>query len=236
MGVQYDHDKLLDKSVSNAAYYVDETFKNLGIFLQDEISLDENDHTQIVAGIRFDDHSALQNWIISPRLNLKHELFESLTLRAGFTTGFKAPQIFDEDLHICGLEGTQRVIRNSDGLKEERSSSFTLGAEYQDFIGDIPVLIGITGFYTKLSDAYADEFISADGTIEYWQRINSSGADVKGIEVDFGIKPVSPLELRTGFTFKSNKYKDEIADYNTKNFRMQAGTIDFEIGHNPPVR
>ncbi len=217
-GIQYDHDKLLDKSVSNAAYYVDETFKNLGIYLQDEISLDEKDNSQIVAGVRFDDHSSLEKWIISPRINIKHKLFDALTLRAGLTTGFKAPQIFDEDLHICGLEGTQRVIRNSDGLKEERSTSYSLGAEFQDFVGDIPVLIGLTGFYTKLTDAYADEFISANGTIEYWERINSSGADVKGLEIDFGIKPVSPLEIRTGFTFKENKYKDNVADYDTKEF------------------
>jgi outer membrane receptor for ferrienterochelin and colicins len=217
-GVQYDHDKLLDKSVSSAAYYLDETFKNLGIYLQDEISLDEKDNTQIVAGVRFDDHSSLEDWIVSPRINIKHKLFDGLSLRAGLTTGFKAPQIFDEDLHICGLEGTQRVIRNSNGLKEERSTSYTIGAEFQDFIGDIPVLIGLTGFYTKLTDAYSEEFISSNGTIEYWERINSSGADAKGIEVDFGIKPVSPLEIRTGFTFKENKYKDEIADYNTKEF------------------
>ena len=217
-GVQYDHDKLLDKSAANAAYYIDETFSNLGVFLQDEISVDEEDHTQIVAGLRFDKHSALDNWIISPRVNLKHELFESLSLRAGFTTGFKAPQIFDEDLHICGLEGTQKVIRNSEGLKEEKSYSYTLGAEFQDFIGDVPVLFGLTGFYTKLTDAYSDEFVMSDGPIEYWERINSSGADAMGVELDFGIKPVKPLEIRTGFTFKKNEYKDEVADFNTKEF------------------
>lgn len=218
VGIQYDYDKLLDKSVANAAYYLDETFNNLGVYLQDEISFGRHDDIQFVVGVRFDKHSTLENWIISPRINTKYKLFNAFNLRAGFTTGFKAPQIFDEDLHICGLEGTQRVIRNSAGLKEERSTSYTLGIEFQDFIGDIPLLFGITGFYTKLTDAYTDEFISSDGTIEFWERINSSGADVKGIEIDFGIKPVRPLEIRTGVTFKENKYKDEIADFNTKNF------------------
>ncbi len=196
----------------------DETFKNLGLFLQDEISLDDEQNSQVVAGIRFDDHSALESWIISPRINIKHKLFDALTLRAGMTTGFKAPQIFDEDLHICGLEGTQRVIRNSDGLKEEKSASYNFSAEFQDFIGEMPVLFGITGFYTTLSDAYTDKFISSDGTIEYWERINSSGAAVKGIEIDFGIKPISPLEIRTGFTFKKNQYDEDVEDFNTKEF------------------
>lgn len=217
-GIQYDRDELLDKSVSNEAYYVDETFENLGIYLQDEISLDQEDHLQMVAGVRVDNHSALEDWIVSPRINAKYELFDALKLRAGFATGFKAPQIFDEDLHICGLEGTQRVIRNSDGLKAEKSYSYSFGLEFQDFVNDIPMLFGVTGFFTKLNDAYADEFIKSDGNVEYWERINSSGADVKGVEIDFGIKPVKPLEIRSGFTFKENKYKDEVTDFNTKNF------------------
>ncbi|NOX64892.1 MAG: TonB-dependent receptor [Chlorobi bacterium] len=217
-GVQYDHDHLLDKSVSSALYHVDETFKNLGVYLQDEISFDENDQFQLVAGVRFDNHSSLENWIISPRLNIKYKLLETLSIRAGITSGFKAPQIFDEDLHICGLEGTQRVIRNSSGLKEEKSFSYTAGFEFQDFVGEIPVLVGITGFYTRLSDAYAEEFISANGNIEYWERINSSGADVKGIEIDFGIKLVRTLEIRTGFTFKNNTYRENVTDFNTHNF------------------
>ncbi len=217
-GFQYDHDKLLDQSVSSAAYYVNETFKNLGIFLQDEISLDEDGHTQIVAGLRFDNHSALENWVISPRLNIKFELFESLTFRAGFTTGFKAPQIFDEDLHICGLEGTQKVIRNSSNLKEEKSLSYTFGFEFQDYLKDIPIIFGLTGFYTKLNDAYSEKYISSTGTIEFWERINSSGATVKGIELDFGVKPIKDLEIRTGLTYKTNEYEDLLENFNTKKF------------------
>ncbi|MBU2636427.1 MAG: TonB-dependent receptor [Bacteroidetes bacterium] len=217
-GVQYDNDRIDDKSVSNSAYFVEETFKNLGVFVQDEFLIEELNSLQVVAGIRFDQHSALDNWIISPRLNLSYELTKGLKLRAGYTTGFKAPQIFDEDLHICGLEGTQRVIRNSPGLKEERSNSFTVGAEFQNFVNGIPLLLGVTGFYTKLDGAYTNRFISSSGTIEYWERINSIGADVKGIEVDFGIKPFNNLELRTGITLKESNYKDFLTDFDTKNF------------------
>ena len=217
-GVQYDNDRIDDKSVSNSAYFVKETFKNLGIFVQDDFLVEKLNSLQVVAGIRFDQHSALDNWIISPRLNLSYELTKGLKLRAGYTTGFKAPQIFDEDLHICGLEGTQRVIRNSPGLKEERSNSFTVGAEFQDFVNDIPLLIGVTGFYTKLDGAYTNRFISSSGTIEYWERINSIGADAKGIEVDIGIKPIDNLELKIGITLKENNYKDFLTDFHTKNF------------------
>jgi outer membrane receptor for ferrienterochelin and colicins len=217
-GVQYDYDKLIDKSVSSEAYYVDEIFRNFGVYLQDEISFDSEEHLQLVGGARFDKHSALSDWIVSPRINAKIKLWDALNLRAGFTTGFKAPQIFDEDLHICGLEGTQRVIRNSAGLKEEKSYSYTFGAEFQDFVGDIPLLAGVTLFYTRLSGAYGEKFVSSDGVIEYWERINSSGARVQGIEFDFGVKPLNKLEIRSGFTFKKNQYDDIQDNYNTKEF------------------
>jgi len=180
--------------------------------------MDEKNHLQLVGGVRFDKHSSLGNWIVSPRINIRYQIFDAISIRGGITTGFKAPQLFDEDLHICGLEGTQRVIRNRSGLEEEKSFSYTAGFEFQDFIGEVPMLIGITGFYTVLRNAYVDEFIRIDGPVEYWERINSSGADVKGVEIDFGVKPESNFEIRTGFTFKKNKYKDILSDFNTRNF------------------
>lgn len=217
-GIQYNNDKLLDQSVSSAAYYVDEVFENLGVFLQDEFSLGRNNELNLVAGVRLDKHSALENWIISPRISLKYQILESLKFRAGYTSGFKAPQIFDEDLHICGLEGTQRVIRNAAGLREERSSTLSAGIEFLDFVMEIPVMLGVTAFHTGLHDAYADELVSKDGSIEFWRRINSSGAYVRGLEIDFGIKPVSKLEVRAGLTIKENKYNDPTTDFNTTEF------------------
>jgi outer membrane receptor for ferrienterochelin and colicins len=233
-GVQHDYDKLVDKSVASEAYYLDEKFRNTGLFIQDEFSIGNANPLDVVAGLRFDNHSALENWVVSPRLNLRYKPFagddgfsNSLIMRAGFTTGFKAPQIFDEDLHICGLEGTQRVIRNSVNLKEERSSTFSVGMEFQDFVKNVPLLIGVTAFYTNLFNAYTDEFISSEGNIEYWERINSGGAIVKGIEFDFGIKPVSALEIRSGITFKENRYAENLPDFNTNNFLRTPGTFGY---------
>jgi outer membrane receptor for ferrienterochelin and colicins len=217
-GMQYSYENILDQSVSNSAYYVNDTYKTTGLFIQDELSFGEMQQFKLIAGVRFDKNSVLENWIVSPRINAMYQMFESLKFRAAYTTGFKPPQIFSEDLHICGLEGTQRVIRNADGLTEERSSTISAGLEFLDFVGDIPLLFGLTAFYTNLSDAYVEEFISADGNIEYWERINSSGANAKGIEFDLGIKPILGLEFRAGYTIKENKYEENLPDFNTDQF------------------
>jgi outer membrane receptor for ferrienterochelin and colicins len=217
-GLQYNYDKLLDRSVSSEAYYLNEIFRNTGIFLQDEFAIGNNNELVFVLGSRIDKHSSIEEWIVSPRLNAKYQLNESIKLRAGYTTGFKAPQIFDEDLHICGLEGIQRVIRNADGLKQERSSTYSLGFEFLDFVNNIPLLFGVTAFYTDLENAYTDEFITSSGNIEFWERVNSAGAFVKGLEFDLGVKPFAGLEVRSGITLKENKYREYLTDFDTDNF------------------
>lgn len=217
IGFQYDADKLIDKSTSAELYYLDEHFETAGLFLQDEISMFEDDLVA-VAGVRFDKHSSLSDIIISPRINLRYMASANLSLRLGFTTGFKAPQIFDEDLHICGLEGTQRIIRNSTGLIEEKSLSFSGGFELQEYITDMPVLAGLTAFFTRLNGAYTDRFILSTGKVEYWERINSGGATVYGFEFDFGIKPLKSFEIRSGLTLKRNYYDENHPDFSTSEF------------------
>ncbi len=217
-GVQYTRDKLVDRSVVSEAYYIDEVFTNFGFYLQDEMAMDDDKDLVVVYGARIDKHSALESAVLSPRINLKYSFLNGLIFRVGYTTGFKAPQIFDEDLHICGLEGEQKVIRNDENLKEERSHSFTAGFEYQGFFENIPLLVGITGFFTQLNDAYAEEFVKSEAEFDLWKRVNSSGAKVAGVEIDLGVKPTSHIEIRSGLTYKHNKYEEKQTDFDTRNF------------------
>jgi len=209
-GIDYTYNKLLDRSLKIEEFHIDKLYTNTGIYLQNDISL-FNSQMNIVLGARIDKHSEVFNPIISPRINLKYELSEGLNFRSSYTAGFKPPQTFDEDLHIESLSGTQRVIRNSENLVHENSRSVTLGFEYKGFvINDIALLIGVTGFFTNLNNAFA--LIPSSDTKEdliIWERINSGSAQVKGIEIDFGFKPIAKIELRAGFTYKEGKYDSQ---------------------------
>ncbi len=208
-GFEYYADDLTDNSVKDARYHIDETNTNFGAYIQDDISF-MNNRLNIILGARLDKHSKLSDPVISPRLNMKYEITEGLDLRASFTTGFKAPQTFDEDLHIEALGGDQRVVRNNSDLKEESSKSISGGIEFQNFIGDVAVLFGVTGFYTDLDDAFTTQPLTetADG-LSIWERVNTDGAEVKGFEIDMGIKPVQEVEIRAGFTYKSSKFDSQ---------------------------
>ncbi len=207
-GMQYSSDHLEDNSVNDPDYYINSTYTNTGLYIQDDLSLYQN-RIGLVAGARIDNHSELDKAIVSPRFNIKYELFHDLYFRAAFTTGFKAPETFDEDLHIESLGGDQRVVRNADNLKPETSQTFTAGLEYQGYMGKYATLIGITGFYSHLENAFATvENNSTDSELILWERINSSGAQIGGFEIDLGLRPINELEFRAGFTYKTGNYEE----------------------------
>ncbi len=217
-GVQYSHDKINDKTAAETAYYLDEVYKNTGVFVQDNLHFGSEDQVEFVIGVRLDNHSEISDWIISPRINVKFEIGKGMKLRAAYTTGFKPPQTYDEDLHLCAIEGDQRIIRNSAKLKEERSHSYSAGLEYNGYLKNIPTMFSFTGFYTRLTDSFTEQFVAKQGSIERWERVNSDGAKVKGFELELGIRPLNRFEIRSGLTYKKSRYDSPNEDFNTRNF------------------
>ncbi len=217
-GLQYSHDKINDKTAAETAYYLDEVYKDAGIFIQDNLHFGSDEQVEFVVGVRLDNHSELSDWIVSPRINGKFEISDGLKLRAAYTTGFKPPQTYDEDLHLCGIEGDQRIIRNSAELKEERSHFYSGGLEYNGYFHDIPTMFSFTAFYTRLTDSFTEQFVAKQGNIERWERVNSDGARVKGMELELGIRPMKRFETRAGITYKQSRYDSPNEDFGTKNF------------------
>ncbi len=217
-GVEYSNDQIDDKSTADPDYYIDETYRNMGVFLQDQLRFGKTNQLEIVAGARMDKHSEIDEAIISPRVAAKWKINEKVITRATFSTGFKAPQTFDEDLHLCGLEGDQRVVRNDDDLKTEHSHSFSGGIEYSSTLGNAPYIFAVSVFHTKLNDVFNEEYVGVVNGVEIWRRINSDGAHVTGFDMDFGVRPFNPFECRVGITYKQSEYDEPLEDFNTTNF------------------
>ncbi|MCK5737666.1 TonB-dependent receptor, partial [bacterium] len=217
-GLQFSEDVLLDETAAETTYHLDEAYINTGIFIQDNLHFGTNDQIELVAGARVDKHSELDNWVFSPRLNAKFKLGHDFTARAAVTTGFKPPQTYDEDLHLGGLEGSQRIIRNSADLGAEHSFSYSTGLEYLGYLKSMSVMFSLTGFVTRLNDGFTEHFVQKIGASELWERVNSDGAQVQGIELDFGIRPRSSIEVRGGFTWKKGEFDSPNVDFGTKKF------------------
>ncbi|MCD6115963.1 TonB-dependent receptor [bacterium] len=239
-GSQYFHNKLTDKTSAQTAYHVNAIYTNTGIFLQDDMNFGKHDEFEIVYGVRFDKHSQLTKYVTSPRVNGRIKVTKDLKFRAAYTTGFKPPQIFDEDLHLCGIEGDQRIIRNSPQLKAENSYSIISGFDFSRRFTNCSVMLSFSGFFTRLDNSFSQKFVKKQGNTELWERINTDGAKVKGVELDFAISPMSTMEIRGGLTYKKSRYDSVNEDFNTKDYMRTpdlSGNLKFNflIGKNSDI-
>ncbi len=217
-GSQYSYDGLTDRTAAETAYYIDDAYSNTGLFVQDNLHIGPEKEIEFVFGLRLDKHSELSDWIISPRVNGKFDLGGGFLLRGAYTTGFKPPQTYSEDLHLCGLEGDQRIIRNAAELSEERSNTISTGVEYLGRLKDMPAMASLTVFRTHMDDSFTERFVATRGNIELWERVNSDGAGVRGTELDVGIRPSAGVELRGGCTYIHSRYDSPHEDFGTKRF------------------
>jgi outer membrane receptor for ferrienterochelin and colicins len=211
-GVQLKTENVKDNSVKNDSYHIDQTFSNVGIFVQDNMHFLDN-ALEMIVGVRMDKHSELEDPVFSPRVTARYLFDNGLNFRLAFGTGFKAPQPFDEDFHLEAIDGAQKIIRNAPGLKAEYSYNVSGGIDYNGYWGDTPILFAATGFYTNLSDAFSIEYVGMEKEIRLYNRVNADQAYVAGFEADFGLRPIDDLELRFGMLFKQSEYEQENPDF-----------------------
>ena len=174
-------------------------------FLQNEWDL--NDFSLLV-GVRFDKHNLIDNPIFSPRVNLLYKPSDAFQARLTYSTGFRAPQAYDEDLHVTavGGEGVQIVL--ADGLKEERSNSFSGSLDWTTRFGHWQANLLLEGFYTGLNDVFVLEEVGVDADNNPVQeRRNGSGARVYGANIDAKIAHGKEFSLQMGFTAQRSRYK-----------------------------
>lgn len=215
-GIQYTHEDLKDEAIAYNRI-IDATYTDFGFIAQDQIELGDN-KAELVIGSRLDKHSEISDPILSPRVALRWSITAPLVFRGGMSTGFKPPEVFNEDLAIEQVGGEGKVIRNVDDLKEERSNTFYSGLEFQDFVGDMGLRLSVNGFYTSQRNSFQlderDDPNTADQTEFY--RINSGGAEIKGVEAEIGLR-IGKGEITGGMTFQSSKWDDADPDFNSYN-------------------
>ncbi len=188
----------------------------IGGYVQGEWDLLKN--LILLAGIRMDYYHIIQmedqdvlnaNLVFSPRLNLLYNINSKIQGRLSFSTGYRAPQIFNEDLHILS-SGARRIIHANDpDLSQENSISLSGSFDYTSTLGNgIQLYLLAEGFYTRLLNSFANEFAWADSTskdiIHY--RTNVEGARVYGTNLEFKIAPSSSLLFQGGFTLQKSSY------------------------------
>lgn len=204
IGAEYVYDHLEDRFLSFNCKDVQSTHIESGFF-QNEW---KNDVLSLLVGFRIDKHNLISHPIVSPRLNIRYNVMKDFALRLGYSDGFRAPQTFDEDLHVDMAGGERFRVHNADGLKEERSHSLTFSGDVYHKWNSLKANVTLEAFYTKLVDAFSirvTDKTDADGcTIR--ERYNGSDASVVGLNIEGKLQYESMLFLDAGFTLQRSEY------------------------------
>ena len=215
-GVQHSADSLTD---SQPAYgrLTDEVYRNTGVFVQDDWTIAKG--WQLLVGARADKHSALSRAVISPRAAVMWSPIESLDVRLSAARGFRAPQLFDEDLHLSSVAGDVRVIVQDPNLREESADSFMAGFEWKPVAGRGQALVEVNAFDTRLRDLFhvVEQDLPDTAPFEML-KTNVGRARVHGVEVNLGWGIGDHFVLQGGFVEQRARFAQAEPDFGSRDF------------------
>ena len=199
---------------------IDEAYTIAGAYLQHDWLF--ADWGESLIGARIDKHSELDDPILSPRAALMLTPTDQLRLRSSAAAGFRAPQPFNEDLHIDLVGGSAQIIENDPGLKPERSWSFAQQVEFT--AAPAPrwsLRVGLNGYLTFITDAFVlnerDDLATPEEEVI---RENRATTRVIGAELEASVTYGRVWSLRAGWTLENTENGDPDEDFGeTRIFR-----------------
>ena len=258
-GVQYSHyfdnNDVLTAGIETQLYetedeiagfgrFVDQKVNTTGFFAQYEWK--PNDKFTALLGGRYDvskvdgfysvvgqeRRSDVNLGVFSPRATLMYKISENLRFRGGYARGFRAPQAFNEDLHISSAGGDQVFVLLSEDLDKETSDAFTGSLNYTKNLGVGQVNLLLEGFYTQLSNPFTQVSRGDIGDIILEEVINGEGAKVTGLNFEAGYSPSGRFAFQMGGTAQQSKYDEEQEIFAPEDTGGEAITVD-EFVRNP---
>ena len=209
LGAEYNYDGLKDVILGYDRHFKQDV--RIGsFFFQNEW---KNKQWSFLLGGRLDKHNLVDHVIFSPRANVRFNPTENVNLRVTYAGGFRAPQAFDEDLHVGVVGGERLVTVLANNLKEERSNSFSVSADLYHKFGNVQTNLLIEGFYTDLNNVFAlrqlDQPDAQGNTVQ--ERYNAYGAKVLGLNIEGKAMFTRWFSLQAGVTLQQSHYDEAIA-------------------------
>jgi outer membrane receptor for ferrienterochelin and colicins len=207
-GTEYVVDDVYDE-IDTYNYLIDQNSRNVGAFIQSDWEITRK--TTLLAGVRADKHNFVDNLIVNPRISLLLKPGLNTQLRASWSTGFRAPQAFDADMHIAFAGGGIQTITLAENLKEERSQSTSVSINW-----DKPTekhIYGFTleGFYTRLKDAFILEETGTDGSgNSLMEKRNGGLSNVYGATFEARANYNRMFQLEGGLTLQKSSHEEPV--------------------------
>lgn len=176
----------------------------------------------VLVGGRLEQHSLLNKPVFSPRANARwspivngKSTFPSgqvvgltdLILRFSYASGYRAPQIYEEDLHVGAVGGEVSLISLDEDLRPEYSHSISGSVDMYKRFGKWDMNLTVEGFFTQLNDVFTlvENGHDAMGNL-LLTRTNASGARVSGVNLEAKFSYGHLLNFQAGYTYNHSRY------------------------------
>ncbi len=204
LGSEFKSEEMIDQKPGFNAF-VNQTLNILGIYAQQEWQV--NQKMKVLGGLRADFHNAAQETVIlNPRATVLYDIKENLQWRSSYAKGFRAPQVFSEDIHARIAAGEVALVVLSDNLQSETSHSFLTSFDYSK--SNLNSEMGFTFelFYTRLQNPFVLEQIEET----LWEKRNGEGANVFGVNLEGKYAIGEKWQLQSGATIQKAVYDEAV--------------------------
>ncbi len=210
LGADFLADDVFDE-IKAYNYLIDQKAIQSGVFFQSDWDISAK--LNLLTGIRMTHHNKVSDPVFNPAVSILYKPMTGLQLRAGRSTGFRAPQAFDTDMHIAFSGGGISLTQIDPNLRSERSESYTVSADYNKMSKKYIFGFTVGGFYTRINDTFvlveSTDPVVNDQTILI--RTNGSNAYVQGITVEGRINGNYLIEGDLGFTLQRSYYDEPVS-------------------------
>ena len=202
-GAEYSYNQLRDQILG----YDRNTLQKVhlgGGYVQNEW---KNKQWSILVGGRLEQHSLLDKPVFSPRANIRYTPIDPIILRVSYASGYRAPQIYEEDLHVGAVGGEVSLISLDENLKPEYSHSISGSIDMYKRFGKWDLNLTLEGFFTQLNDVFTlvENGHDAHGNL-LLTRTNASGARVAGMNIEAKVGFGHLLTFQAGYTYNHSRY------------------------------
>lgn len=218
-GVEYNGNTTEDR-IPGYGRLIDQRTASLGTYAQYEWNILPNLKTLV--GARFDytnvdgiyrlqdfERNSDQSFgTFSPRWTLLYDITPDVQFRGGYARGFRAPQAFNEDMHVSSVGGQQVFVLIGEDLETEYSNAYTGSFNFTRNFGATQTNLLLEGFITDLQNPFTTVMMTEMEDIVLEEMRNGTSARVAGTNIELNIAPSSSMTFQLGGTIQQSKYKE----------------------------
>ncbi len=227
-GVEHQYNDVNDQMPGYNRYIIQKT-RNTGVYGQYEIKYFTGftfltglryDHAFIDGSyILYDDNNLSRKNFnsLNPRINVLYTIKKNIQARVGYARGFRAPQAFDEDLHINTVGGETQFITFANDLIQETSNAWTASLDFSGKAGKGQYGLLLESFYTVLYNSFINVGIfegDNQSTPSIFEKRNAEeNGVVAGLNVEYRYAPDNTMIFQIGGTGQQANFSEPIAYY-----------------------